>query len=522
MPQDEEAVLWELAHVAGPDTVQALQQLVVQEETAPASTVQEARKRQASVLKTAASKLSSTQFTQLQQGVRSRVDTQFGKRHEDHALDWFQQHVQCEIHHRNEQLMEWPFTKKTTTTGTTVVEPMAPAQVKKQHLREPAQNQFTSIHTKSDSQQKKRQADDLAEPVVIDLTVDEESTGNHTNGENRHGGPTSQQEQASHETNKDKNEADSDTRPFFYVVGSVDGLRDQWIRVPTALQQSTKNKDKASSSCQEPISLHTNLHDKNTGDLYFEDDDEEWQVQTNIVEVKHRMSRLHKVAPPLYEQIQAVVYCLMYNVTQADLVQVLRVPKHKSTPNKNPQKENRLSPQKRSVSAKSQSPSKTNTTNTRGGSPKTQSVRNENTSTLEGWIQRSERPNSTPIEHDKLPKMNDTTNNKDDNNKDSVELQCCVHYISLDDPILAHKQQWTTRILPRLQSMVELVYRIRQDDGRRYQLLLTIAEATASQSYGDAWTLIMEECPWLHECDDALHAYRNSTDDRPITGQPQP
>jgi len=52
-------------------------------------------------------------------------------------------------------------------------------------------------------------------------------------------------------------------------------------------------------------------------------DDDNWVVQDVIVECKHRMHRFCKTLP-LYEQIQAALYCMMCGVDDADVVQVLR------------------------------------------------------------------------------------------------------------------------------------------------------------------------------------------------------
>lgn len=75
---------------------------------------------------------------------------------------------------------------------------------------------------------------------------------------------------------------------FFSLRGSIDGIRDELV---------------------------PNIHDSS--------DDDSWIFRPVIVECKHRMNRLQD-SPPLYEMIQIIAYCQMYEVKEADLVQVLR------------------------------------------------------------------------------------------------------------------------------------------------------------------------------------------------------
>jgi hypothetical protein len=79
------------------------------------------------------------------------------------------------------------------------------------------------------------------------------------------------------------------TVPFFSIVGSVDGIREELVW--------DESKD--------------------------DDEEESWSVRQVIVECKHRMHKI-QATPPLYEQIQSAIYCFMYNVAEAEIVQVLR------------------------------------------------------------------------------------------------------------------------------------------------------------------------------------------------------
>jgi hypothetical protein len=50
---------------------------------------------------------------------------------------------------------------------------------------------------------------------------------------------------------------------------------------------------------------------------------------------------------------------------------------------------------------------------------------------------------------------------------------------------------------------VEAVYRIREDDHKRYRLLLSVSESPDSAP-ADGWELLHNECPWLKNCDTAF------------------
>ena len=97
--------------------------------------------------------------------------------------------------------------------------------------------------------------------------------------------------------------------------------------------------------------------------------------------------------------------------------------------------------------------------------------------------------------------------------------------VSLDDPIMQHRQNWHNVILPRLRSIVEAVYSIRATDDKRYRMLHAHASSLASggvsgggrhgtrrsgTSTGDdteCWEIVFEECPWLRDCDTAFSRY---------------
>ena len=695
-------VLRELAERAGQDTQHALQKAIAPTAAASMSSIQKAEQCKRAVVQAAqnSGKLQPRELKQLQEGVRSRVDTQFGRHYEADALDWLQQQSSnnaadkpssstttatttsssCVIRNRNSEILEWPFQKQTTTetasiseiitstntrtTTNTIVEtviPMGPPRPRRHyHQRQGQQVQQQNKHNggvkraledmvQTPKQEPVEETEDMddkgccsklakegttrsdsnqgvgnAEMMVVDLTLDEgeEETNkrnvkvdltlkkdknmddncfdktNHATQSNHDlmanstsdcttttvgtkNTPTTienwldttmehehhQKQQHQHNSDKEKKKL----RPFFYIVGSVDGIRDEWMLLPKVPadpgNQDTKKK-------------------KDDDDEFGNLDDDIWHVESSIVEVKHRMRRFHKIAPPLYEQIQAVVYCLMYNVPQADLVEVLRLNKKKEKKTKdapitNQRQQNQRLPNnqeleklieidtqtqehqvadERGQGETSPTTSKNDNTNKRNVLTKRKRItRRENGKPIESpvssscspprdkksptrlqdWLgikpkqenhnegrdiaktrrtkqqqERQEQQSSQRNEGRTTSHTNKQENSQPpSNSRDDYEIQCCVHRIAVDDPIMAHRQQFVSCILPRLQSMVELVYRIRQEDGLRYQWLLTVCEGMTMNRYDEAWNLLFAECPqWLHDCEPVLDARRRTSE----------
>ena len=84
------------------------------------------------------------------------------------------------------------------------------------------------------------------------------------------------------------------TKPFFSIVGIADGICEEL--------------------CSEP------KKDPNVGEF---EEEEEWTLRSVVIECKHRMKKAF-LPPPIYDQIQAVIYCFMYNTRDAEIVQVIR------------------------------------------------------------------------------------------------------------------------------------------------------------------------------------------------------
>jgi hypothetical protein len=329
-------------------------------------------------------------------------------------------------------------------------------------------------------------------------------------------------------------------RPFFTIVGSVDGVRDELWCPP----------------CAEGVK----------GASMF---DEEWSLRQIIVECKHRMKRSFH-APPLYDQIQTTAYCLMYNVHDADIVQVIRNSKphnmHKKAKAQDSKCENESSsghaaPQTvaaalASTNAASKSKEalaapETNATDLASAKAGNQSsselaacetIADALTSTGNVTVAKRVPPyvgkNDNEIETrigresvDKKPtieqiqsesqvgyssatKTNDVSltggkvsvspsEQQTDCNEtiSSATVEIDVKRVSLNDPIMQHGRNWNEVVLPRLRSFVEAIYRVRADDYKRYRLLSGMSDPLGNL---EAWNVLHEECPWLKDCDTAF------------------
>ena len=341
----------------------------------------------------AAKKLSPSELKELQEGVRSAVDTGFGTALEDNALDLYQQKTGWPVEERNAEIRIWPF----QISGEDTVIPIHPAM--------PAQRSNLS-----NSSQKPH-----SENTPIDLTLEDEI--DNTLPQNSIQGST--EETISKEKPLQPPVEQISNKAFFSILGSVDGIREE---------------------------LFIN------GEDHEEDD---WVIQKVIVECKHRMNRITPV-PPLFEQIQTTAYCLMYDVNEADIVQVLRTGKAERPVRKRAKRE-----------LVSNSP--------------------EKQATLDNWVKNNTLDKN---ESSKVESM------------DAANITISVSRILLDDPVMQHRKQWNQVILPRLRNFVEAVYRVRDDDDRRYRMLSALAEQAINSIA--PWNLLFQECPWLKDCDTAF------------------
>jgi hypothetical protein len=254
--------------------------------------------------------------------------------------------------------------------------------------------------------------------------------------------------------------------PFFTICGSVDGIRDELWCPP------------------------------NQGDAH-DSLNEDWQLRTIIVECKHRMHRVYST-PPLYDQIQTTAYCLMYESTEADIVQVTRTIQQQPRPQirENGQQSVKNSgsngddSMERSEDRASRSPAASlHIIQLEGNPPAASSSSIVPGNYLE--TNAGETPDIAPTKTVVPPTKGSS--------KSVVNI--AVSRISLDDPVMQHRSNWESVVLPRLRSFVDAVFAVRRDDGKRQSLLSC---ESGDQSL-DAWDILHHECPWLMDCDTAYH-----------------
>jgi hypothetical protein len=363
-------------------------------------------------------KITENELTIIQKGVQQLVYRGYGTFHEQEAMDMYERQCGWEIRERNSVMVKWPFIRSedvrqhqdnTNTTTSSSENPIIQgSQQTVVPLTSAIKSQITK-HERPPNISRKR-----LHPSNIHPTI-EESLSTHVD--------TIDEKPIINDT-ADAVQIQPAQRPFFCLYGSVDGIRDElWYD-----EEYRRSKGEAT--------------------IIDHDEDDEWKLRQVVIECKHRMKKIHtRVAtastpPPLYDQIQAIVYCLMYETTEADIIEVFR-------------------------------------SNTADESNDTNNNNNCN----------------------KAKDNNTTYDSKPADQSKSHRIDIATSRITLYDPINRHGEHWKSVILPRLRDFVEAVYTIRSDDGKRYQLLSSLASMEEDMS----WKLIIDECPWLKDCDTAYY-----------------
>jgi hypothetical protein len=419
----EETILLQLAAKAGDSTRMALQSaLHIKDGSKRTESVDTAKLLKEKVLQEAkkTGKLDKKELKVLSEGARSAVDTGYGTAHEDGALDLYEKQCGWPVEQRNAEIREWPFVRlEDAKLGhgqenvTRVEQPtVVPLETAFSGFRKPTVGVNTDAQEEpqTNSAAKRQKVVDLTDASNVCLPPVDAITSLIT----------------SINSNISETECSDTTKPFFSIVGSVDGIRDE-------LAPSTDKGGSESPS-----------------------DDDSWLFRKVIVEVKHRMNRIH-VVPPLYEQIQTTVYCLMHEVNEADIVQVMR----KDRPVK------QTAPVEPKVAP---------------------------TETLD----KCDEQEASQSEKKKPP-----TPTSQESSRKSITIS--VSRISLDDPIMQHRMNWTQVVLPRLRSFVEAVFAVRSNDDKRYQLLTALSATGDDDQLKNAWQILHNECPWLESCDTPFH-----------------
>jgi len=485
-------------------------------------TVEDARRVKDAVVRgaraeLAAGKLTPREFERLREGSRSAVDTGYGTCHEDDAIDLYESKCGWEVRNRNDEIRSWPFriARGTQQDGAVpTVEPMGEARILYRNR---------SNNTGGDDGGSGGGEDDGGDlgpgspPKRQKLAGGEDGSGQAAGKGGKQGDNASRSDPGvviDVDGDFDAAAATSppEPPPFFCILGSVDGIRDELAPAETRAAI---------------------IRDGNDGGGNIDDDDDSsWYLRKVIVECKHRMNRIH-AAPPLYEQVQAVTYCYMYDAREADIVQILR----------------RQRPRRDKVRNDGISSSSSVSRSDEGGkegvvAPPEDERARHNELQKEAKEERNMPENGTLPENkfdeviEKEPAI-PTVANADERKPDGDRMLeskssrstseaaaaadddddgpiMTISRVSLDDPVLQHRQNWERIILPRLRSFVEAVYAIRSDDDKRYRLLAATTASTGS-NIGDidlteeAWQILHNECPWLAGCDTAYYRRDRTT-----------
>jgi len=258
-------------------------------------------------------------------------------------------------------------------------------------------------------------------------------------------------------------------------------------------------------------------------------DCDDWFLRKVIVECKHRMRRAYST-PPLYDQLQACLYCMMYGVEEADLIQVLRKPKAlRAQRNLEAPETKQKSETKQKPEADEKSDEKTDMRRRIDDYFRRRDGMSENltvdeappletaTSTVEPEVVAS----SSESQQEAATSVDAATSGYDKKrpaeqgqpgearreekakarNVSSVEI--VVNRVSLNDPIMCHAQNWSSLVLPRLRSFVDAVYKVRRTDELRYIMLYSVSDPSGSRAR-EGWDVLHNLCGWLKDCDTAF------------------
>ena len=429
----EDEAINQIVKKAGSDVKNAFQQAIdISKGLVKVKSIQDAdgikRKIMSKVNMT--NKLSKAEKKQLEEATRYGVNTGFGKEHEEDALDLYEKQCGWDVRCRNEDMKCWKFQRSKDGIAC----PMGPAETmytigkmdNSEHRQEICNSKDTAVividgdsgdedETESCRDRQSKEENTALKPIEIDSSQDDDATNRVrakcSSGKGSAPLPTE------HGKKREKE--------FFSIIGVVDGIREELFHAPTQ-----KNGDTV-------------------------DNDQDWTLRQVVVECKHRMKNAFST-PPFYDQIQAIVYCMMYNTTEAEIIQVMR------------NKRNGKSDQDSSTANTSEAGVK---------------VAKES-GTEEGCDSAVEQRSNMKI------------------HQGNITIQC--DRISLDDQIMQHHQNWNSTILPRLSSFVDAAYSVRGNDDKRYRMIRAAALALSGGDEGPWWEILLEECPWLIHCDTAF------------------
>ena len=520
---DTESELLQLAESSGSlQVLQSVQRaLQIKNSAATLPSIQEATKLKQSIAKHAdATKLTPHQLKVLQEGTREAIDTGCGHSWEEQALDQYERQCGWDVRERNATCKVWDFESTTIDNDIPTLRPLGPARAKprRKHTEtmgsENDKSQTNNQH-RYDSRGVKRKRpssydSQISERALQDFSKQEDTHSNSSNndgsidgngnntdridilaieeGSSKNGTENTvislendendtHQTQIRQEQNQLALQQNEKSRPFVTIKGMVDGIRDELG--PTTVVSSGK----------------ANNNGQEDGD---DDDDlscDSLSLSRVVVECKHRMNKLLN-GPRFSECIQAVVYCFMYEVDDADIVQVLRS-------NNNETKPKLLTDYFEPVGANNDK--KTDVTQNDSN--------NKNDQSNDGTKNEQDTTNAKPKkeevganENSRAPEESTTPNDKNNPTETNVTMTIAVDRVSLDDSNFGHRANWKTIILPKLRQWVDAVYGIRESDDKRYRLLTSLSameasdlEETRKRHAKAAWELIFDECSFLRE-----------------------
>eukprot|EP00559_Dactyliosolen_fragilissimus_P004570 CAMPEP_0184858382 /NCGR_PEP_ID=MMETSP0580-20130426/3493_1 /TAXON_ID=1118495 /ORGANISM="Dactyliosolen fragilissimus" /LENGTH=669 /DNA_ID=CAMNT_0027354501 /DNA_START=117 /DNA_END=2126 /DNA_ORIENTATION=- len=464
--------------------------------------VTDAQRKKQNVLERAKSSgaLNKNEMKRLTEGLKYAVNTNFGTKHEENALDIYSQQCGWEVRERNAQIKRWDFIRSedrlhnmtSTSQGPTGTGDMPslgyqnnmPSVIplsdpfplyQKSYATENRNMQNSKPQVETKRKQPKIESKALnslpkEEVIVIDYgendsNIDNMKKAHETGNEKQNISGHSKCSPMNHniitipDSPSPHKKVSSDNRdfkkkslvaqkPFFSILGAIDGMRDELYHRPNT---NTMNND-------------------------CEFSEEEWGLRPVVVECKHRMGGRAFIPPPMYDQIQAILYCLMYKTTEADIVQVVR--------KKRLDEEN--------LDIKCQESSKDS--------------KGELCAQSQIDCSKAKSDQSKDIKVDKQHEKGHDITIKQQTLKQEIITEITNTRISLEDDTNGHRTSWHNIILPRLRSFIGMVYTIRADDDKRYKMLMNMAMSSSGthdeEKYEhDLWNSIFHECPWLKDCD---------------------
>lgn len=442
---DEEESLLQIASKGGKDVKKALDESIkIANGIKNVTSIENAKEIKKDIVKKiqdSKNKLSKGEVKLLLDGMRHNVNTGFGKSHEENALDLYEKQCGWQVRQRNAERKCWKFMRledlgenygSINEINPSTMKTVVPIGQSKSVIRcdnrphSPISDKRKEVPCSSSSSNNEvveilsSQEDDNTSPQVDTKMsiVHKTNIGPQNESANRY------------------------QPPFFSINGVVDGIRDELYHIPSV----------PSIIDGTGISNH-DLHPHHMELKYSDDDD--WGLREVVVECKHRMNKAFN-PPPIYDQIQAVIYAFMYETSEAEIVQV---------------------------------------------------VRNNETDCTDSESLPESKANVTEKVNQDIGQKKEQLEKEQESNrktKSITSISISSHRVSLDEPVMNHRQNWNHTVLPRLRSFVDAVYSIRGNDDKRYRLLQATAIAASSGNENDCWTIIHDECPWLLECDTAF------------------